>query len=160
QDDRITSRGRRARRAVRGEGNPRSGDERRVAEVVIGTAEGYDVEALAPFVESLRGCGYRGDTVLLVRAITPRTEAYLRRRGVHLIPYSVPKLRGLRFIRAWANRALDLHHRVAGEPPVVIRDWLIQWVWHLNAARFVRYLRYLQSDGSHYQRIMLTDVRD
>jgi hypothetical protein len=59
-----------------------SADARRL---VLGAAIGFDVEQVRVFVESLRGSGYGGDVLILIRWPGLRVGRYLKSRGVDVI---------------------------------------------------------------------------
>lgn len=83
--------------------------------LVLGAAVGFRPAQVRIFVESLRGCGYAGDVVMLVGWAQWRLEAYLRRHGVRTVAsWSTRKLHGpihayrfekfARLVRAQAGR--------------------------------------------------------
>ena len=51
-------------------------------DLVLGAAVGFDIARVRVFVESLRGCGYRGDILLLVGPLQFALKRYLARHGV------------------------------------------------------------------------------
>jgi len=84
-------------------------------DVVLGLAMGYGVRELAPFVLSLRGCGYRGEVVLFSTAGTPETNAFLRAHNIrsvpsaalHKMPMSMNSARFFRYLDWLAEQALN-----------------------------------------------------
>lgn len=139
---------------------------------VIGTAVGYGVQQIAPFVRSLRSAGYAGQIVMIVHA---RDLAALTAspslRGVRWHPVNTLRL-NLRFNRGryeklWLPlQALELMSvRLAGRLPGTdetrrrLQRALASRLFHPELSRFIYYLQLLQADPS-LDYVLLTDVRD
>jgi hypothetical protein len=142
--------------------------------VVLATAIGYQPEQIAPFLQSLRSSGYRGDVALIVD-----------RRSIASFS-ALPLFAGVRLLGA--GQWLPLRYRWLQQPRVQRLVWhpvqallwaLVQalrrlplperlkrrlqitlglWLYAPTEARFLRYYQYLQSQD--YARILLSDVRD
>ena len=124
--------------------------------LVLGLAENYRFDHLAPFVFSLRRTGYSGDIVFFARGLDRETRTKLREHGVTQVPFR--NLRG----------AATGHARL-------LLDWvshqyhLRKWPWYrhgwrhllrVTRLRYYLYHRFLHKHGHRYARVLLTDTRD
>ncbi len=99
-------------------------------DLVMGLAMGYKIEAVRPFVESLRTAGaYRGETVLFTKPDDTELSAYLRDRGVRV-------------------ELFDTGARPAGN--MYFQRWILYLDW----------LQARLHEGKSWRNILLTDTRD
>jgi hypothetical protein len=88
--------------------------------LVLGMTAGYGRAELAPFVESLRGCGYRGDIALVTFDTSAETSAWLRARQVRelsfdslpLLNMSMNSARMLKYLEFLRTEALDRYNYI------------------------------------------------
>src|ERR1039458_6671594 len=61
--------------------------------LILGLLSGLSLEQAKPFFLSLEKSGYRGDVCLFISELGSATQAFLRARGVQLIPFPKAFLR-------------------------------------------------------------------
>lgn len=145
----------------------------RASTLVIGAAIGYDLNAVRPFISSLRKSGYRGDIALIVDHLLfdstdplladvtriPASSwgfgygARLRKstlwRQLILAPWQLCcwlLFRVLRMLPGPARFKSELMHGFA------------RWFYHPQLSRFLHYHSFLRRHP--YDRVLLADVRD
>lgn len=136
---------------------------------MIGAAVGYPAHLIAPFIESLRRAGYRGDVALVVDrrlARVGKRDPLFRDVAFITAMQWVPMLFGLlgqgrrrRLFPLW--RAVSI---VAWTVLATMRGLLRPPLWLVGAllppteSRFLVFERYLA--GADYDRVLISDVRD
>lgn len=135
------------------------------SQLILGAAVGYDVEQLAPFLESLRRSGYRGDIALIVDAsMRERLSASPVLDGVELlgVPYwarcrtPVFHPRNLRSL-PWLPLQLSGWLGMQAAPRAQAERWACKF-FHPQISRYFVFRDYLVAHP--YQRVLLSDVRD
>jgi hypothetical protein len=143
--------------------------------LILGLSEGFDWDALRPFVESLERTSFDGEVHLFFGRTDDRTADMLRREAIILHPVS--RLRYARNGRLYTAYDPPLRRfrssRLTGLYPPLIRALALPARDRLAArarlaapisipyvARFLLYYRFVASSGTRYGNVMLTDVRD
>jgi hypothetical protein len=141
---------------------------------VIGAAVGLRENQVAPFLSSLRSCGYDGDVVLVVdRRLARRlrrgaSEADVRLVAVRsMMPVNFHRMRTSRIRRlAWAPVQISTWTIVKAIRRLPLPEQVRQAIQVTTAGlvctpmelRFLRYRRLLKARP--YDRVLLSDVRD
>jgi hypothetical protein len=145
---------------------------RRVSrDLILATAEGYEWEAVQPFVESLRATGYEGDVCFFVSQVDENTCLHLVQAGIdivrprrlhldarlHLASHErvAARLRwppGSRFaVRAVASLTPDAPLSTARMAGAIAFPEIARYFWYFD---------HLKSLGPGVRNVMLTDARD
>jgi hypothetical protein len=123
--------------------------------IVLGIVRSYKVDALAPFVLSLRRSGYTGDIGFFVDDLPQETLEFFYQQGVTMQPlptrYFIQSRRHL--IRAVANMAPAKYRQRA-------QIELSRYYLHLIDARWPCYYEFLQRTRGLYSHIMFSDIKD
>ncbi|HSY16774.1 MAG TPA: hypothetical protein VK815_00505 [Candidatus Acidoferrales bacterium] len=123
--------------------------------LVLGLLSNMPLEKASPFFLSLEKSGYRGDVCMIVSGIDLPTQAFLRARGVHLIPFQRDQLKPKwTFAAAWLGAFMRPSQRQ------VYESRLASTYMHPHTARHFFYQSYLQECSAAYSHVLLTDVRD
>lgn len=118
-------------RSINGSGRPEAGiGSDPSAGLIMGLAAGYHYGDVRPFLQSLEHTGYTGRCVLFVSPTTRQTES-IAGHGAEVVPFERDTVRG---------------GRVAHLP--------------YNAVRFFLYRDFLETCGTVFPKILVTDVRD
>lgn len=124
--------------------------------LIIGLLAGMTLEQAKPFFLSLEKSGYRGDVAMVVCDLDTATQAFLRARGVQMIPFQKAF-----FLKGFTAAAARLPRFFL---PRAKRDLfdrqLAPAYMHPHCARHFFYESFLQECGADYRHVMLTDVSD
>jgi hypothetical protein len=124
--------------------------------LIMGVVRRLGIAELAPFVESMRTSGYRGDCVLFTTSVSSATLQYLHDRGIRTIPFFYPAIKNHQpLLYAWKFWRCILSWISNRE----IRLQLARMVWDLVYLRFFFERNFLISHPE-YTKVLLTDVRD
>jgi hypothetical protein len=123
--------------------------------LMLGLISRLSLEQVKPFFLSLEKSGYRGDICMIAGDLGVATQAFLRARGVQLVPFQKACLKTAsayaarlpRIVMSRRRRLLFDHH-------------LAPAYMHPRCARYFFYESCLQECSGNYSQVMLTDVRD
>jgi len=107
--------------------------------VVLATAVGYSEDDLKPFVISIRESGYAGLVFLFCDQTTAAESEWVESYNIRIIPID-------KYLFAKTLKSSDDPQLMKGNP---FKVW-----------RYSLYRTFLQQQGSVFQRVLLTDVRD
>ena len=124
---------------------------------VIGLIKGYSFAQISSFVESLNQTEYEGELVLLAINLPSETVQSLVSRGVKIVPVSYRKSAGSKnsWARFWPQ--IKRFRRILPRP---LMRGLQKSILHLMDVRHFHVKDFLRGEGSHYENVFVTDVRD
>jgi hypothetical protein len=123
--------------------------------LVLGLLSGLTLAQTKPFFLSLEKSGYRGDVAMVVCDLDTATQAFLRARGVQMIPFRKAFL--LKGVTAAARFPRFFLPRAKRE---LFDRQLAPAYMHPHCARHFFYESFLQECGGNYSHVMLSDVGD
>lgn len=123
--------------------------------LILGLISGLSLEQVKPFFLSLEKSGYRGDTCMVVSDLGVATQAFLRSRGVQLVPFQKAFLKGFPALVAKLPGVVLSRRRRASFDRHLAPAYM-----HPRCARYFFQQSCVQEFGGNYSHIMLTDVRD
>lgn len=124
--------------------------------LVLGMADGYNAQELAPFVKSLRSTGFSGDLVLFVASSTARQlQSFASQHDITLVdlPWAGRLFGRIRPLVALKRQIL----REQNDLETFVAD---RWKHHPVVGRFSFYRQFIADNRTEYEKVLLCDVRD
>jgi hypothetical protein len=123
--------------------------------LILGLMAGMSLEQIKPFFLSLEKSGYRGDVCVLVQDLAPEALAFLRARGVNLVPFQKS------FLKPKWSRLVGLCKPFLkpAQRQLLNEQWLLTYL-HRQSARIVYFRSFLAECGRDYNHVMVADIRD
>jgi hypothetical protein len=121
-------------------------------DVVLGYNHGYNWNAIAPFINSLRDTGFTGEVGLFTSGVSSSAINEICSNNVTVIqsPCQRTKLRK-KLAKLWAGLRFL---------PAQMRLSVLRTICPFGTFRYFLYAQYLAEYGSAYRQVMLTDIRD
>ena len=125
--------------------------------LILTIVQKLEYPALAPFLQSLRQTGFRGQVVFFVCGVSPVTIERLHSAGVRTIPFKYTSIRHRHpILILWPMwRWL---FRVMRDDPA--RRRMARHVFNLFFLRWLLYEDFLQAEGEQFENVLMTDCRD
>jgi hypothetical protein len=143
-------------------------------DLILTTAEGYGVQQLRPFVESLGATGFDGEIRCVASDLGAETLDYLAANGIETISprrigirvrgsvrrvYSTYPTARLWRLQPFVGGAVRTVARLTPDPVGALAA-LTGALSHIYIARYGAYYRFLRTHVERYRNVLLTDSRD
>jgi hypothetical protein len=126
--------------------------------VILGLCEGYQAEAIKPFIDSLKKVNYSGEVVFFTRSRASSLINFFEENCIDVCSYGRARMGFMTEpVRASCNLIFSLNR---SSKALRLQEKLAQFLWNVQASRYLHYRDYLYVHRAKYHWVMLTDVRD